>query len=843
MFAVLLFTALTMMVGVHAYASHPSTYSHDVISSSWRPNSLKILLDTPTITPTNTPDLCAPVWSLVSSPNLGTGHNYLTGVTAVTANNVWAVGYYNNSSSSASQTLVEHWNGGAWSVVSNPNVGTTYNELHGVTAVAANDVWTVGYYYSSGSEGYRTLIEHWDGNTWSIVPSPNVGIYANILYGVTAVAANDVWAVGMFLNGESYQTLIEHWDGSTWSLIPSLNGGANYNNLTAVVAIAANDVWAVGYYITTGYRTLIEHWDGNTWSIVPSPNMGVIYNYLTSITAVSTNDIWAAGYYSDESNISQALTEHWDGSTWSLVPTPKLGAYDNAFSGIAAESANDVWAVGYINNDWGSGETLVEHWDGSTWSVVPSSMGYLYNTNLHGVTTISRNEIWTVGRSYGNSSYQTLAGRYLSPCATSTNTPTHSPTPTLTATSTSTRTPMPPPDCGTGSDYLSEQLLGATMVPGNDLVSDSQCDDCLVPISLPFAVSLYGESFNTVNASANGNLQFLSSNYGLNTQCLPFSGFNYAILPDWFDLNMDPAITSTLGVLGIYTSVTGTQPNRVFNIEWRACRFAVGTCGGNVNFEVRLYEGQDRFDFVYGEVAGSGNQATVGVQRRTGGGAWGSFTEVSCGSPVLQSGLQITFRPQTCPTSTPTPTGTDTATPTITPTPTATATDTGTPTSTPTPMLVGHVNWQGPPAQPNTRQQLPITLTLKLGTTEISYPSQNTNASGFFTVPVTGLPSATYNWRVKGPKYLANAGTVQLTGVAITNAQIGTMRVGDASNDNLVTINDFSILKPAFGRSVGEPGYDDRADFTGDQVVTVTDFNLLKVNFGMGGAPPIRLGP
>src|SRR5205823_2963885 len=81
---------------------------------------------------------------------------------------------------------------------------------------------------------------------------------------------------------------------------------------------------------------------------------------------------------------------------------------------------------------------------------------------------------------------------------------------------------------------------------------------------------------------------------------------------------------------------------------------------------------------------------------------------------------------------------------------------TSTPTSTNTPQarIVGHVTWQGRAAQPNALQQLPITLTLKSGTTEVNYPVQNTDASGFFTQVIT-LPNGAYNWRVKGPKYLA----------------------------------------------------------------------------------------
>jgi Dockerin type I domain len=149
------------------------------------------------------------------------------------------------------------------------------------------------------------------------------------------------------------------------------------------------------------------------------------------------------------------------------------------------------------------------------------------------------------------------------------------------------------------------------------------------------------------------------------------------------------------------------------------------------------------------------------------------------------------------------------------------------------------VTWQGRPAQPNALQQLPITLTLKLGATEVNYPVTTTDASGFFVVAVGGLPNGTYDWRVKGPLYLANAGTVPLTGALTTSAEMGLLRAGDCNNDNLVSAPDFIILKNTFGKASGDPGYDDRADFTGDQVVNAPDFSLMRSNFGLGGPPPI----
>jgi hypothetical protein len=180
------------------------------------------------------------------------------------------------------------------------------------------------------------------------------------------------------------------------------------------------------------------------------------------------------------------------------------------------------------------------------------------------------------------------------------------------------------------------------------------------------------------------------------------------------------------------------------------------------------------------------------------------------------------------PTHTATPTSSPTRTPTFTASP------------TPVPVLVSHVTWQGPPAQPHVRQQLPITITLKLGATEINYPVQNTDASGYFTVPVGSLASGQYNWRAKGPRYLANSGQVTIPGGAVVNLEAGLMRAGDCTDDNIVSAPDFVVLKTSFGLSSGNPNYDGRADFDNDNLISVVDFSLLKGNFGQGGAPPIR---
>jgi hypothetical protein len=207
-----------------------------------------------------------------------------------------------------------------------------------------------------------------------------------------------------------------------------------------------------------------------------------------------------------------------------------------------------------------------------------------------------------------------------------------------------------------------------------------------------------------------------------------------------------------------------------------------------------------KFEIVYGRLDEGGSGATVGVQR----GGTAQSTQFECNTPgSLSQGLKLVFTQPSCLT------------------------------------LIGHVTWQGRPPQPNVRQQMPISLTLTSGTTEIDYPAQTTDSNGYFTVDVSALPAGNYTWRAKGPQFLANSGTISLSGAGMTSVEMGTMRAGDANNDNRVNIGDFAVARATFGLQIGDPGYDGRADFTGDGTVNVADYSLLMQNFGSVGAPPI----
>ena len=234
------------------------------------------------------------------------------------------------------------------------------------------------------------------------------------LNSVAAVSASDVWAVGNYIDptpiGMLDRTLIEHWNGTQWSLIPSPNPGSTSTALGGVSAASATDVWAVGYASNniTSAQSLIEHWNGSHWSVVPSPNpAGWDFNALSGIAVISANDIWAVGFSSKSDNSAQTLIEHWNGSQWSLVNSPNPGSFQDSLNGVAVGSANNVWAVGTSSANNSSGQTLVEHWNGSQWSVIasPNPSGSAINS-LNEVAVVSTNNIWAVGSS--NTYSQTL---------------------------------------------------------------------------------------------------------------------------------------------------------------------------------------------------------------------------------------------------------------------------------------------------------------------------------------------------------------------------------------------------------------------------------------------------
>ncbi len=261
------------------------------------------------------------------------------------------------------------------------------------------------------------------------------------------------------------------------------------------------------------------------------------------------------------------------------------------------------------------------------------------------------------------------------PTNTPTATPTASPSPTATATptpsdpggtptSTPTATPTPMQTC---CQYVTSSGTG-TIVSGI-IDTGNHCDNCLTQITFPFPVQFYNSTFTQAYVSSNGNLQFVGNEPYLGSSCpLPNNCMNAVIFAYQTDLRTDDPKG------GIFTSVRGSAPNRVFNIEWRTTYF---DRTGTANFELRFYENQTSFDVIYGANTDSGAAEASGVQL-SGMGDTCDATTFSCQAPILTNGLKVTYEVVPCGAASPTPTATS-------PAPSPTATTTVTPTITPPP--------------------------------------------------------------------------------------------------------------------------------------------------------------
>jgi hypothetical protein len=292
-------------------------------------------------------------------------------------------------------------------------------EIDAVSAVSTTDAWAVGRKVQFGGADWSQVILHWDGMAWSRVLSPHPGKRAQ-LSGVDAISPDDAWAVGSHEISGVEETLIEHWDGSRWSVVPGPSPGLTQSWLTSVSVVSPGAAMAVGGYVVyqgvqRRVHTLIVQWNGTDWSLAPSPNPGVRSNVLLSVAADSSRDAWAVGSYTPtlRSGHRATLALHWDGATWSQVETPNPGGRQDTFSGVAATSSRHAWAVGAYRAEGKGRQTLIARWNGSAWSQVWSPNPGPTENQLDSVSALSPTDVWAVGefvatKGTGGAPYRTL---------------------------------------------------------------------------------------------------------------------------------------------------------------------------------------------------------------------------------------------------------------------------------------------------------------------------------------------------------------------------------------------------------------------------------------------------
>lgn len=393
-------------------------------------------------------------WCIVNSPQLNSNSTdpQLTAVSGDAPNDVWAIG--SDGDATTWHSITEHWNGHAWSVVPLPqDAPGNVDQINAIKAIAPGDAWAVGFAtlpqpspsagpsgngtgsiqsdqqsnshtplaaLSGGPANSRVLLEHWNGQQWSIIPLANSypaswGI--SRLNAISATSASDIWVVGSFEDRTGYvradprlgpfKPLVEHWDGTKWSIISS-SAFPQYGLFEAVTAVSPHDIWITSASSEVGDPALsggtpdegtLLHWNGTQWQSVPQPQQTT----LTSFSAITANDIWAIGEVFI-GNTSSNVIAHWDGTAWKTVHSPDASPAQApdagvSLSGITAISASDVWVAGSaFDTSAQTAYQVVEHWNGQQWQIFPQD----HNDDpgqIQGITSVA-GKIWAVGIIY-----------------------------------------------------------------------------------------------------------------------------------------------------------------------------------------------------------------------------------------------------------------------------------------------------------------------------------------------------------------------------------------------------------------------------------------------------------
>ena len=186
----------------------------------------------------------------------------------------------------------------------------------------------------------------------------------------------------------------------SWSVVPTaaLDPGLNAQ-LFSVSAVSTSDIWAVGrtyqYIVTNG---LAQHWDGSSWSVVPTPSPNG-QETLFDVDVVASDAVWAVGASSTTSG-DVPLVERWDGTQWAVVPGP-TGSF--GFTTVSALSDTNVWAGGYQALPDDEFVAVLEHWNGSGWTRVPLGTILPHASSfIYGIDARAANDVWAVGSAGAN---------------------------------------------------------------------------------------------------------------------------------------------------------------------------------------------------------------------------------------------------------------------------------------------------------------------------------------------------------------------------------------------------------------------------------------------------------
>jgi hypothetical protein len=324
----------------------------------------------------------------------------LNAVSVLSSSDAWAVG---------DSATVLHWNGTSWAPVTIPSLPAAVS-LSAVDALSPSNIWAAGI-ANAGTPNppETTLIVHWNGTSWTRVPSP--GSFSSPLFptvtGLSMDSATDGWAVGYVADYDTgtNTSLALHWNGTSWQQVTTSAGFS----FSGVASFPPSNATAVGTHQTSrfAFSPVAFHWNGTSWAQtaalppphgVPASQLGGPY----SLSAPSATDMWTAGSYVTSTEVKN-LAWHWNGTRWTAMSTSLTTPVGSGLTAVAATSAANVWAVGFTNTsgDHGNDQAPVSvHRNGTSWApmTTPDPIGPNNgSTVLNGVSNAGPGNVWAVG--------------------------------------------------------------------------------------------------------------------------------------------------------------------------------------------------------------------------------------------------------------------------------------------------------------------------------------------------------------------------------------------------------------------------------------------------------------
>lgn len=389
---------------------------------TWNSTPLTRPTPTPSITPTPMQSPLAKLTPLcrVALPTAYQTHTDLNDILVLSNSDIWLVG------ANQAGALALHWNGTQWDSI--PTQAPDGSTLLKLAALGSNNIWAIGETVDGGNTGpgggggappSHTLIEHWNGTTWSQTQSPDLlASTRNLLQDITIAGPNDVWVAGMAgsqVGGKSIfslraSPLLEHWNGTNWQLVQL--PGIQLASLKTIVALSANDVWLAGGIdpasdgaggnVQNTPNLLLLHWNGQSWNRVSTASsVPAQAGILVKLAADSSHHLWALGFDENAMPLLLSMSNTGKWSTMSVPPVPASSGgntHYNQFLDLYAVDPQNLWLAGTSNEVPPSGVTtitpLVEHWDGHHWQA--AAIHYSGQAYLQTIV-VNDSAIWASG--------------------------------------------------------------------------------------------------------------------------------------------------------------------------------------------------------------------------------------------------------------------------------------------------------------------------------------------------------------------------------------------------------------------------------------------------------------